>query len=71
MLPQFCASEFKPHFWMKLLILLLGAIFVANLFKEVCSGQSYYSTLGLEPKATESEIRKAFKKLAMKVTTSC
>ncbi len=44
------------------LLLILKHVFAGT------SGKSYYSVLGISPKADETEIKKAYRKLAMKVT---
>lgn len=40
---------------------------VLCLFMGAATSQNYYKTLGVKPTATEKEIKKAYRKLAMKV----
>lgn len=45
----------------------LGVLLCLCLVLEVLSSQSYYKTLGVKPQATDKDIKKAYRKLAMKV----
>jgi len=50
---------------------LMTGLFVTLLFLclllDVASSQTYYKRLGVKPTATEKEIKKAYRKMAMKV----
>lgn len=46
---------------------LLTLLFLCFLL-DAAASQSYYKRLGLKPQATDKEIKKAYRKMAMKVT---
>jgi hypothetical protein len=49
------------------MIFLICLLLIFKQILAVTSGKSYYAVLGLSPKADETEIKKAYRKLAMKV----
>lgn len=48
---------------------LLPLLFLCFLL-DAAASQSYYKRLGLKPQATDKEIKKAYRKMAMKVDTA-
>lgn len=59
-----CSNYAKLRRSMEYLVLIL---LFCLLLEVATSQQSYYARLGVKPKATEKEIKKAYRKLAMKV----
>ena len=46
---------------------LFVTLLLLCLLLDVASSQTYYKRLGVKPTATEKEIKKAYRKMAMKV----
>jgi len=59
----------KPYLYDKAMQYLLPLLFLCFLLDATAS-QSYYKRLGLKPQATDKEIKKAYRKMAMKVIFS-
>lgn len=56
------AAGGAPPVWMQVCVLLLPLLCVS----EAESTRNYYQVLDIEPTATENQIKKAFRKLAVK-----
>ena len=61
-----CTAKSKGNI-MKTLTLLCFLFLLAHAVFAATTQQSYYTTLGVKPTATQQQIKKAYRKMAMKV----